>query len=671
MNLRQVDWLFWGRVILAFGLFAGMTSSDTPVCADDSIARQWDQQLINAVLADLAKPSIHPRSFYHMSAAMYDAWAAYDPIANQVYNNDHVNTSGMSDADILAARDEAISFAAYRLIQERFVTGPASAGPGHDQTELAITLKMINQGYDPDNNNTVGNSPAAVGNRIAQAVINFGLNDNANEAGNYADTTGYTPSNPLLTWEDPGTTATSPNYWQPLHFKTPQTDKLGNPIPGQDQSFSTPQWYQVKTFALKESDKSANGVYHDQGEPPRLNGPGDAEYRAQVQQLIRLSSKMDPNLSEMIDISPASLGNRTLTSQADVGYDVNPSTGLLYAPQIVRHGDYGRALTEWFSDPGRQWNQISNYVTDRMEDLGIDKRVGGTGPVVDDLEWDVKMYLGVNGAVHDAGIAAWDHKRFYDSARPITMIRYMGQRGQSSDPGLTVDLGGGTIVNTYDPDGLELEPGLVEVITPATAAPGQRHAHLAGHEGEVAIFAYQGPMSPDGVALPDPPFDDPSQIGGVGWILPGEWVPYQLPGFVTPPFPGFVSGHSTFARTAAEVLTEFTGTKYFPGGLGEVDLPAGSTYLNEYGPSADLSLQWATYFDASDASGFARLYGGIHPAADDLGGRMIGHLTGLEVWARAHQLFTGVPEPSALLIAVIGSFGMLLTRFRAGRTRCA
>jgi hypothetical protein len=93
--------------------------------------------------------------------------------------------------------------------------------------------------------------------------------------------------------------------------------------------------------------------------------------------------------------------------------------------------------------------------------------------------------------------------------------------------------------------------------------------------------------------------------------------------------------------------------------------------LNEYGPSADLSLQWATYFDASDASGFARLYGGIHPAADDLGGRMIGHLTGLEVWARAHQLFTGVPEPSALLIAVIGSFGMLLTRFRAGRTRCA
>jgi hypothetical protein len=41
-------------------------------------------------------------------------------------------------------------------------------------------------------------------------------------------------------------------------------------------------------------------------------------------------------------------------------------------------------------------------------------------------------------------------------------------------------------------------------------------------------------------------------------------MPYQLISFVTPPFPGYVSGHSTFSRTAAEILTQFTGTPFFP-----------------------------------------------------------------------------------------------------------
>src|SRR5690606_1877352 len=64
----------------------------------------------------------------------------------------------------------------------------------------------------------------------------------------------------------------------------------------------------------------------------------------------------------------------------------------------------------------------------------FEKRIGGTGPVLDDLEWDVKAYFAVSGAVHDAGVAAWSHKGWYDYARPITAIRYLGTVGQSSDP---------------------------------------------------------------------------------------------------------------------------------------------------------------------------------------------------------------------------------------------
>jgi hypothetical protein len=649
------------RTVLLFACHATIlvaTVSDTSL-ADPSVARQWDEQMIDAVLADFAKPSVHPRNFYHLSAAMYDAWAAFDPQAGQLFHQEKLAAN-----DVEAARREAISYAAYHLIRHRFVFPPGGAGPGAFSTLVAIEQQMSMLGYDSNNVTVVGNSPAALGNRIAETVINAGLADGANEAANFADTTGYMPANPLLSWEDVGTTATDPNRWQPLHFNNTPTDKLGRPIGEQDQRFSTPHWRQVEPFALKAANRSASGVYYDQGEPPRLNGPGDAAYRDQVQQLIRLSSKLDPNSPEMMDISPVSLGNRPLGSQADVGHDMNPATRAPYTPQFVRHGDYGRALTEWFSDPGRQWNEISNYVTDRMEALDVEKRIGGAGPVVSDMEWDVKMYLAVNGALHDAGIAAWDHKRHYDSARPITMIRYMGQRGQSSDPGLTVDLGGGNLVDTYHPDGLRLEQGLVEVITPATTAPGERHAHLAGSEGKIAIFAYQGPMP---VGPDDPPYDDPSEIGGVSWILPENWVPYQLIGFVTPPFPGFVSGHSTFARSAAEVLAELTGSEFFPGGLGEIELAQGVSFLNEFGPSADFSLQWATYFDASDASGFARLYGGIHPAADDLGGRNIGHLTGMGAWDRAQQLFQGVPEPSGATLFVLGVVGLVSRMRRRGR----
>ena len=160
----------------------------------------------------------------------------------------------------------------------------------------------------------------------------------------------------------------------------------------------------------------------------------------------------------------------------------------------------------------------------------------------------MKTYFALNGATHDAAIAAWGLKAYYDSVRPISMIRYMGGLGQSSDPDGP----------SYDPDGLPLEDGLVEVVTLESSAPGERHEQLADHVGEVAVYAWQGP-----------PEDPETQTSGVGWIRAVDWVPYQRPTFVTPAFAGYVSGHSTFSRAAAEVLTGITGTPYFPGGLFE------------------------------------------------------------------------------------------------------
>ena len=83
--------------------------------------------------------------------------------------------------------------------------------------------------------------------------------------------------------------------------------------------------------------------------------------------------------------------------------------------------------------PPGHWNVLANLVSD---ELAPNLRVGGVGAPVDRLQWDVKMYLALNGAVHDAAIAAWGLKGEYDGTRPISMIRYMAEQGQSSDPAL-------------------------------------------------------------------------------------------------------------------------------------------------------------------------------------------------------------------------------------------
>ena len=199
------------------------------------------------------------------------------------------------------------------------------------------------------------------------------------------------------------------------------------------------------------------------------------------------------------------------------------------------------------------------------------------------------------------------------------MIRWMGGLGQSSDPSGPA----------HHPDGLLLEDGLVEVVTEASSAPGERHESLAGHVGEIAVYAWQG--EPD---------DTETDVGGVGWIRAVDWVPYQRSTFVTPAFAGYVSGHSTFSRAAATVLSEFTGSPYFPGGLGEWRIERDGLEF-EAGPEDAVTLQWATYADAADEAGVSRLYGGIHVRADDLPGRELGERVGTQAWSLAQRFYDG------------------------------
>jgi hypothetical protein len=108
-----------------------------------------------------------------------------------------------------------------------------------------------------------------------------------------------------------------------------------------------------------------------------------------------------------------------------------------------------------------------------------------------------------------------------------------------------------------------------------------------------------------------------------------------------------VSGHSTYSRAAAELMTALTGDAFFPGGMGEFLAPQEDFLVFEKGPSTDVVLQWATYRDASDQCSLSRIWGGIHPPADDIPGRLMGIEIGVDAFRFGRRYFTGKLPPTA------------------------
>jgi hypothetical protein len=599
----------------------GCTPSDNPTW---SVARRWDEALLDAIRRALPNPPVHARNLFHLSVAMWDAWAAYDPNARG-----YVTTAKVSTSDVERARREAISFAAWTVLTERFENAAGGEDSLAEFTEVLTSLC-----YQPELAISArGVDPAAVGTRIAKAVIEQGLEDGSNEANGYK-APDYTPVNqPLVVSLLKRFPLVDPNRWQPLEIIGGFSQN--GIATGTVQVAVAPHWGGVDAFGTKPGA----GVLIDPGPPPRLGDPAtDAVLKQDIVEVIRDSSMLDPKSKVTLDISPASRGGNDLATNDGYGYLANPVTGLAYEPQVVKRADFFRAAAEFWADgprsetPPGHWNVIANDASDALVANKAPLLIGGTGEPVDRLEWDVKLYFAINGAVHNAAIAAWGLKGRYDSVRPITLIRYMGGLGQSSDPSGP----------SYNPLGLPLVPGLIEVVTAQSSAAGQRHHRLAKYVGRIAVRAWGGS-----------PGDPSTEVGGTRWMLATAWVPYQLPTFVTPSFPGFVSGHSTFSRSAAEVLAAFTGSRYFPSGLARYTIEAGGLAF-EHGPTTDVDLEWASYYDAADQAGQSRLFGGIHIRADDFTGRRIGALCGRAAWQLAEQYFAGAANPAGAACAPAG-----------------
>ena len=295
----------------------------------------WNQTLLEAIRTTPIGPPQTARALAMVHSGMYDAWSAYDATAVGTQLGGSLRRPAAERT--LANKNEAISFAAHRMLSDLF---PSRA--------RALDAQLAALGYDPANATLDVTLPAGIGNRAARALLEYCHTDGSNQLNGYADVSGYQPVN---RWDH----LVDPARWQPLR------------VPNGDGSFTiqqfiAPHWMEVKPFALASAS---------QLRPPPPAPLQSGEFHRQAQEVINMSARL---------------------------------------------GDREKVIAEYWADgprselPPGHWNLFAQFVSHR------------DGHSLDD---DVKMFFAMNNAVFDAGIVAWEAKRFYDYVRPVTAIHHL------------------------------------------------------------------------------------------------------------------------------------------------------------------------------------------------------------------------------------------------------
>ncbi len=430
----------------------------------------WTTTMLEAISATRLGPPMTARAIAMVGTAIYDAWACYDRVAvgTQLGGSLRRPASESNEAN----KQMALSFAAYRVLLDLYPSEKAR-----------FDARMAQFGYNPADTTIDPALPQGIGNRVAQALLEFRHADGSNQLNNYADTTGYVPVNTPDRVVDP-------SRWQQLRFAN-----------GASPGAIAPHWGRVIPFSL-----STPSVYRP-APPPEFGSP---TYLAQIKEVVDLTAALD---------------------------------------------DRKKLIAEYWADgpgtvlPPGHWQLFGQFVSDR------DRH---------DLDRDVKLFFMLGNAVFDAGIACWECKYVFDTARPITAIRHF----------------------------------------------------------------YAGQMIPS--------FAGPTL--GIRLVDGSQWLPYQSLNFITPPFPEYTSGHSTFSASAAEILKRFTGSDNF--GF-SVTFPPGWSTFEPTVPAQTTTFTYDTFSRAADEAGASRRYGGIHIMAGDLEARRCGRHVGAAVWDMAMSYIEG------------------------------
>ena len=504
--------------------------------SNPTISVIWDRQVQQAVINDISGPTIASRAYGILHTAMYDAWSAYadTPISTNLGDDLQRPLAENTDAN----KSEAMSYAAYYVLVDLF-----------PEQQQMFARQMADLGYDISTISTDNSDPAGIGYISAQALLNVRRQDGSNQTGNlggdrYSDYTGYQPAN-------------QPGDIEFIELWTPDVVPSGNGE-SRTQEFLTPQWGNVTPFALESGSQ-----FRPIAPQPFLLVEGTVDLDAKT---ITLSD------GRVLEIS------RDL-----VGTIINPEF-IAQAETVVEYSrdltDKQKLIAEFWEDgagtsfPPGTFMTFGQYVSER------DRHT---------LDDDAQMFFALGNAELDAGIAAWDAKVAYDYARPVSVVRELGELG---------------LIGEYSDE-------------------------LGGY----AIEAFSGYGK------------------GTQTILASDFITYQTPeSDLSPPFAEYVSGHSTFSTAGAEVLKQFTGSDEF--GASVFFPPGTSRFESGLTPQNNITLTWDTFSDAADESGISRLYGGIHFVEGDLNGRALGREVGNAVYAQAQFYINGgdeTPSEGAIL----------------------
>ncbi|HWS56090.1 MAG TPA: vanadium-dependent haloperoxidase [Pyrinomonadaceae bacterium] len=152
-----------------------------------------------------------------------------------------------------------------------------------------------------------------------------------------------------------------------------------------------------------------------------------------------------------------------------------------------------------------------------------------------------------------------------------------------------------------------------------------------------------------------------------GWAGPGrgfavlkaaDWHPYSPAVFITPPFPGYVSGHSTVSAASAKILELFTGSDHFgatevrhAGELTEPGISCEDKQMVDGRPAVGVAqdgtvtLKLPTFTATAEMAGISRVMGGYHIQADNVAGLELGRKVAEFLWPRTKAYFDGTATP--------------------------
>jgi hypothetical protein len=124
--------------------------------------------------------------------------------------------------------------------------------------------------------------------------------------------------------------------------------------------------------------------------------------------------------------------------------------------------------------------------------------------------------------------------------------------------------------------------------------------------------------------------------GGVVEMPAEQWHPYSPYVFVTPPFPGYTSGHATVSGACSKILELFTGSDSY----GAVEVRR-CCLLTEHDPGGDVTLELPTFSATANMAALSRALGGYHIPIDNDVGLRVGRALATWSWPKYQQYFDG------------------------------